>query len=94
MVQTAIDALGLSSIITDKLMEFKVIQKGKTGMADQIILSCLMTEIHKPELKNEMGTYIYDHMTEEERLLIHRMYTKAKERVQEVDEFLSEKGEI
>lgn len=94
MVQTAIDALGLSSILTDKLMSFDVVKKGKTGLTDQIILSCLMTDIHKPELKTEMGTYIYDHMTEEERLLIHRIYTKAKERVQEVDEFLSGKGEV
>lgn len=88
MTSNAIDALGMSSIITDKLMSFGVIRKGKTGMTDQIILSCLMTDIHKPEIKGEMGRYIHDHMNEEERLLIHRMYTKSKERVQEVDELL------
>lgn len=93
MTEPTINALGLSSIITERLMGFNVIRKGKTGMADQIILSCLMTDIHKPEIKNELGTYIYDHMSEDERLLVHRMYTKSKERVQEVDELFKLEGE-
>lgn len=88
MTEPAINALGLSSIITDKLMSFDVIKKGKTGMADQIILSCLMTDIHKPELKNEMGSHVYQYLNEDEKLIVQRMYTKAKERVQQVDEFL------
>ena len=93
MTQQMIDALGLSSIITEKLMDFNVIRKGKTGMADQIILSCLMTDIHKPELKNDLGTYMHDNMTEDERLIVHKLYTGARDRVQKVDNLLNDRGQ-
>lgn len=92
MNRPMIDAVGLSSILTEKLRSFGTIKKGKERMTESIILSILATDIHKPDLKSEMGDYVYSLLNDDEKLSIHKVYTQSKVKVTEVDAYLNGRG--